>query len=325
MTEILPWQRGPWQGVQKRRAAGRLPHALLCSGVAGLGKLRFANTLAQSLLCSTPDGAGGPCGTCCGCRLFLAGTHPDFKRAEPDEPGKPIKVDSIRELCEFLAYTSQYNGYKIAVVAPADQMNANAANSLLKTLEEPSPNSLLLLVTAYPSRLLATVRSRCQTIAFHAPPRSEAVSWLVSQRAGQGNPELLLSLSDGAPLKALAYAEGGRLANRLTLLDNYQQLLNGHLDPILAAESWAKGDVAEQIQWLIGWHMDMIRLKIIVDPPRLLNPDLRSKLQTIAARHSVRTLYRRLDAAMRLSALSNTPINTQWMLETFLAGCASGS
>jgi DNA polymerase-3 subunit delta' len=173
--------------------------------------------------------------------------------------------------------------------------------------------------------LPATVRSRCQTIAFQRPPLSEASAWLASQPTEPVDIPLLLSLSDGAPLKALAYAEGGRLACRQALLRNYQQVVSGRLDPIQAAEAWVKGDVAEQVRWLIGWHMDMIRLKMAADPPRLLNPDLRPQFQTLAAQQSAKTLYKRLDEALRVHALVATPVNTQWMLETLLADCAAGS
>ncbi|MFO7642692.1 MAG: DNA polymerase III subunit delta', partial [Candidatus Competibacteraceae bacterium] len=166
MDEGLPWHEPLWRQFQQSRAAGRLPHALLLAGPAGLGKLAFAKRLARALLCETPDVEGDACGRCRSCRLFQAGSHPDYRMEQPVEEGKAIRIDPIRELCGFLGFTAQYGGYKIALLEPADRLNLNAANSLLKTLEEPPGDCLLLLVTAHPARLPATVRSRCQKVSF---------------------------------------------------------------------------------------------------------------------------------------------------------------
>ncbi|MEE4376739.1 MAG: DNA polymerase III subunit delta' [Candidatus Competibacteraceae bacterium] len=323
MTELLPWQSAQWQQLWQRQRADRLPHALLLVGPPGLGKLLFAQRLIQALLCESRDEQAISCGSCRSCRLFLSAGHPDCTVAEPSEPNKPIKVDQIRELCAFLGYTSQFGGYKVALVASAEQLNINAANSLLKTLEEPPTNSLLLLVTPFPSRLPATVRSRCQTVIFSEPSTEQALAWLAPRLEQGADSKLMLDLSGGAPLKALDYAADSHLNRRQTLFQCYSQVLDGNEDPISAAETWSAGDVAENLHWLIGWHMDMIRLKMTADPPRLFNPDWRSQLRVLAERSPTRLLFQRLDTVLRLQALCVTSVNPKLMLEAFLASCVN--
>jgi len=315
----LPWHRDPWRRIQQRRAAGRLPHALLLSGPAGLGKGLFARGLARALLCERPDAGGEACGQCRSCRLFRAGSHPDYSVVQPEEDGRIIQVDQIRALCAFLGYTAQYGGYKIALLEPADRLNVNAANSLLKTLEEPPGNSLLLLVTAQPARLPATVRSRCQKIGFDPPAMVAAVPWLAARVQPGIEPETLLEVAGGAPLAALAQADSERWHRRRELFERYEQVLAGRADPIRAAESWTRGDLAENLRWLIGWHTDLIRLKMNSEPPRLSNPDLRPALQRWADQQTPRALFERLDAAVQLHALcTTTQVNAPLLLEAFL-------
>jgi DNA polymerase-3 subunit delta' len=319
MEERLPWHEPLWRQVQQRRAADRLPHALLLAGPAGLGKLAFAKRLARALLCETPDGEGDACGRCRSCRLFQAGSHPDYRMEQPAEEGKAIRIDPIRELCAFLGFTAQYGGYKIALLEPADRLNLNAANSLLKTLEEPPGDCLLLLVTAHPARLPATVRSRCQKVSFVPPPPSVARAWLAARMNGGPDPQVLLDIAGGAPLAALAYADGERWRRRQELVEHYEQVLAGRADPVRAAENWTQGDLAENLRWLIGWHIDLIRLKMNPESVHLGNPDLRAVLRRWADPRSSRALFERLDAAVRLHVwCTTTQVNAALLLEAFL-------
>ncbi len=320
MEERLPWHEPLWRQFQQRRAADRLPHALLLAGPAGLGKLAFAKRLARALLCETPDGEGDACGRCRSCRLFQAGSHPDYRMEQPAEEGKAIRIDPIRELCAFLGFTAQYGGYKIALLEPADRLNLNAANSLLKTLEEPPGDCLLLLVTAHPARLPATVRSRCQKVSFVPPPPSVARAWLAARMNGGPDPQVLLDIAGGAPLAALAYADGERWRRRQELVEHYEQVLAGRADPVRAAELWMQGDVAENLRWLIGWHTDLIRLKMNPDVIHLSNPDLRSVLRRWTDSQPLRALFERLDAAVRSHVwCTTTQVNASLLLEAFLS------
>lgn len=325
MNEILPWQLSQWQRLMESRAVGRLSHALLCRGPAGLGKETFAQQFAQTLLCDQSRTDGGSCGVCRSCRLFRAGTHPDYIRVEPGESGKFIKVDQIRELCSFLGYTSQFRGYKIALLVSAQRMNIHAANSLLKTLEEPPADSLLLLITSLPSQLPATVRSRCQNLIFHLPDPAQALPWLASRLGDSDDPNLLLNLAGGAPLKALNYAKEERLQWRQALFKDFIQVVEGQANPVRAAEFWVKEDIVENLRWLMSWHMDMIRLKMLNDPPRFLNLDLQTPLQHLAEKLPAEVLFRRLDAVIQMHTLSvASQVNLQLMIEAFLGECAGG-
>ena len=167
-TAPFPWQQSAWDGLMRRLGEQRLPHALLLGGGAGLGKRRLAGDLATALLCQTATGPW-PCGQCVGCTLMSAGSHPDFHEIGVEEGSRVIKVDAVRELGRSMGLKSQYGGFRVAIIAPAERMNASAANSLLKTLEEPPAGTVLILVADQPSRLPATVRSRCQRLDVHAP------------------------------------------------------------------------------------------------------------------------------------------------------------
>ena len=181
MNTLLPWQQEQWRNVMERLRAASLPHAILLAGPGGLGKNRFAALLAQTLLCETGAATGRACGHCRSCLLYAADSHPDRRIVAPLEAGKAIVVDQVREAGRYLTQTSQYGGYKTLIITPADQMNVNAANSLLKTLEEPAAWSLILLVSDRPGRLPATVLSRCQRLNFTAPESRQAQQWLVEQ------------------------------------------------------------------------------------------------------------------------------------------------
>lgn len=318
----LPWQQELWRQMQQRRAAGRLPHALLLAGPVGLGKGCFARRLAQAVLCPQPDPAGDACGQCRSCRLWQAGSHPDYRLIQPEEDGKAIKVEQIRLLNTFLSQTAHYGGYKIVLLEPAEQLNSHAANSLLKTLEEPPGAGLWLLVSAQPTRLPATVRSRCQRLRFAPAAPEQAMPWLSARlkpKLGLA-PETLLALAGGAPLAALGLADEARWQRRQTLFTGYVQLLAGQADPVRVAEAWARGDMAEALRWLVDWHSDLIRLKMSSDPPRLTSPDLRAELRRWADAQPARVLMERLDAALRLRALcAATQVNAALLLEGFFS------
>ena len=173
-----------WSAWRRAVVAGRRPHALLIRGPAGVGKRQLADLITNSLLCETST-AALPCGDCRSCRLLHGGVHPDRLVVAPAAPGKAVLVDQIRRLPGFLSLKSQYGAPKVAILPEADRMNVFAANSLLKTLEEPPGDSLLLLVAALPSRLPATIRSRCQSLHVPQPDRPTALEWLRHRGLGE--------------------------------------------------------------------------------------------------------------------------------------------
>ena len=209
--------------------SARLPHALLVYGPRGVGKLALAERVAQLLLC---EGKPKPCGACDGCRWFLGGNHPDFRRIEPEalaklpvtdpeenevkkskQPSIQIKIEQVRELADFLYVRSHRGAMRVALVHPAEDMNENASNALLKGLEEPPAGAMFILVSHRPAQLLPTIRSRCVAVPVPIPPRDAALKWLSAQ--GIKDAERWLAYAGGAPLRALDYAAEAEPLSRL--------------------------------------------------------------------------------------------------------------
>ena len=176
---MYPWQTQQWQHIMQSTS---LPHALLLRGRAGAGKHDFAIEVSQSLLCSKPQQARA-CGACPSCTWFAEGNHPDFRLISPedtdeseDAPKKKfskksqISVVQIRQLIDYLSLSShQVNSQRVILISPAETLNLTSANALLKMLEEPPANTLFLLVTSQPQRLLPTILSRCQAVDMQLP------------------------------------------------------------------------------------------------------------------------------------------------------------
>ena len=245
----LPWQSSQWQHLEALSQSGRLPHAVVLTGARGIGKLRFGLALAQKLLCAQPV-SGTACGECRQCGFLRAGTHPDFKLVTPEEAGKQIKVAQVRELVDFLIHTPQQGGYKVTVIQPAEAMNISAANALLKSLEEPADNTLLILITDAPSRLLATIRSRCQAIPFPVPPWQQALDWLTAVSGTPGQAQELLAEAKGRPLAALDMLASDGLGRRRAMDSDFLAMISGRVGVLTVAEKWLEFELEETLAWL---------------------------------------------------------------------------
>jgi len=292
-ASVLPWQQARWDRVQRLRGGARLPHALLVSGPGGTGEGRFADVLMQALLCTAAT-ERAPCGECHACHEYTAGTHPDAVRIDPEEPGKAIGIDRIRELTGRLNLTSGGRS-KVARIEPAESMTLAAANSLLKTLEEPPGDSVLLLVSERPGRLPATVRSRCQRITFGLPERDSALAWLQEQPEME-QPEYWLDRAGGAPLRALEMAAAG--FDETPLVSALVQALGeGRIDRG-AIDAGSALPLSRSIPVLATAVEDMIRLRSASDPPLRL-PLERRRLGEAAAKVDVRALFDYLDELRR--------------------------
>jgi DNA polymerase-3 subunit delta' len=247
-----PWNEPILESLKAR--VDSLPHALLIHGPRGVGKLALAERMAQLLLCEAADAKLRPCGACEGCRWYLGGNHPDFRRVEPEalaqqpveseseegaaapakkgKPSQEIKIDQVRALADFLNIGSHRARRRVALVHPAEEMNANSANALLKGLEEPPAGAMFILVSHRPARLLPTIRSRCVAVPVPVPVREVSLKWLAQQQAREA--ERWLAYAGGAPVSALEYASSPDNAERLvassiqaggrTLPDDREQL-----------------------------------------------------------------------------------------------------
>lgn len=313
LAQPLPWHDAQWTSIQQRRTAQRLPHALMLTGPAGVGKEQFAARIAAALLCARPDANGEACGACAPCQLFRAGTHPDLRWVAPEEEGKAVRIDAIRDLIAYLSLTSQFGGYKIAVVTPAERMNSAAANALLKTLEEPAPQTLLVLVCARPGALPPTVRSRCQIIGFGVPDQAQALSWLRQQ--GVESPETALEAAGGAPLKAREFAVSGGLQLRTQLLEDLQRLADDKGDPIGLAAHYHGQDGRVMYSWLLSYVTDMIRLAMMPGPAGRRQPDSLGHLARLAQGRNPTHLFQYRDDLLNALWMSDTQVNAQLLME----------
>lgn len=313
----LPWQRAQWTRLLRRVAGGKLHHALLVSGPAGIGKRLLADRLGQMLLCARP-GPEGACGECRSCGLWRAGTHPDCVRLGPEEAGRQIRIAQIRdELTGFLAHTTGIAARKLAVIDPAEAMNTATANCLLKSLEEPAGATHLLLLSDAPMRLLPTVRSRCEHLRLQPPPWEQGLAWLRSQR-GVENAEDLLGAASGCPLGALRIAEAGGLRP----FDRAAELLCRAVEspdhaPLLAGE-WASEDPREVLGWVQLFLLDLGRW--LADPRAARLPRALRHYERLRGRVDAAHVARCLQAdfgAMR-DAVSTANPNRQLLLEALL-------
>ncbi|MCU0766254.1 MAG: DNA polymerase III subunit delta' [Gammaproteobacteria bacterium] len=316
-----PWQAGPWGQMAQARAAGRLGHALLLAGPVGLGKGELAVALARALLCESPAADESPCGRCRSCHLVAVGTHPDLTRLVPEEEGRQIRVEDVRDWRARSALTSQLGGHKVAIIEPADAMNVSAANSLLKTLEEPTPETTQILVTAAPHRLPATIRSRCQRVHVGTPPQEVALRWLRAQRP-DAPAALCLALAGGAPLAALALAEPAVVEARARGVAQFVAVAEGRESPVQVAADWLATDWPRLLGWLAGWLSDLARLRHGAAAP-LHNPDQAAVFQRLAARVDSKVLYGLVDHVLQTRRATGSNLNHQLVLESLLTRWAN--
>jgi DNA polymerase-3 subunit delta' len=269
MKEIYPWQKHDWARLQALR--NRPVHGLLFKGSAGTGKLDLAINYARSLLCQDPGEENSACGQCPSCHWFEQGTHPDFRLLQPEslsldgeetesgkKPSKQVSVAQIRGLADFFGMTAHQGGRRVIVIHPAESMNPNAANALLKSLEEPPPGLLFILVSNKPQQLLPTILSRCLAFALPAPDTGSATRWLAGQ--GVKNPADVLAASGFAPLHALQLDEQLGGAERSMMLRAVRQPAT--LDAFALAEALQKTEQAMVVQWLQQWSYDLATMKL---------------------------------------------------------------
>lgn len=257
----LPWHTQQWQQLYRCHQEGRLAHALLLVGQAGLGKALFATNFAKTLLCKQAVNQMA-CQRCRDCVWVAAGTHPDLCLLATEKASQGIKIDQVRAVIEKLNHTSQA-AYKIIVINPADSLLLAASHALLKSLEEPSERSLFILLTEKIERLLPTLRSRCQVIRFTPPEKSLATAWLAQQLPASTPVDKLYHLSAGAPLLALTYAQQNYYPFYTDLLASLTQLLNQELDPIHCAAHYVKTDAQQLLSTLLNVVSELLKCQLL--------------------------------------------------------------
>ncbi|MFM1987907.1 MAG: polymerase subunit delta [Pseudomonadota bacterium] len=282
-------QELPWHTEVLRRelsALERLPHALLLIGTPGVGKSRYADALAAALLCESPATDGRACGRCGACAWTAAGTHPDLRRLtrEIDGEGKQareIRIGQVRGLSDFLVVGGHRGGRRVVLIDPADAMNTESSNALLKTLEEPGEGLVFVLVTGRPDAIAATIRSRCQVRVLEAPPMDVASAWVQGETgATPQDAATWLGMAGGAPLHAATFAEPGRAAAHRAMLEAIASL--PETPPETAADALQRADARQWLPLLQRWLMDIARCRSGAEPRYF--PGLARRLAELADR-----------------------------------------
>jgi len=258
IAQRLPWHDPQWLRIERSIRSGRMPHALLLRGASGNGKSMFASRLAAVLLCGS---SAPPCETCESCRLCAAGSHPDWidVKLEPDR--REIVIEQIRDLVHSVGLTARFGRYKVVIVNPAELMNRHAANTILKTLEEPPGATVFVLVSSNHAQLLPTIRSRCQIIDFPVADSSVALEWL---RGRVPEPDTALALAHGAPIRAEELSSRGLIDVRSALDRDLDELLAGN-DPAAVASRWKDLGRAAVTQWLADILAERLRRSVLGD------------------------------------------------------------
>ena len=321
---MFTWHEPAWTAWARIRE--RLPHAVLIQSAEGLGEFEFAQGVAQSLLCEKPLKDRRGCGTCAACNWLAQGNHPDFRLLVPEsmapesqeegaEPARKekrseqIRIEQVRELAEFLAVGTHRAGLRVILVYPAEAMNPNTQNALLKSLEEPPPETVFLLVSTQPERLLPTVRSRCLRFTLALPDPGQVTRWLKEQ--GVNQPEAALAGAGGAPLAALKAAESE--ADRSRFIEG---LRNPGFDPIALAETVLRVPPWELVGWLQRWSYDLLlasvagRIRYYLDHEGAINDTSRH-----CEAADIAVNLRRLAQAR---SLARHPLNAKLFIEELL-------
>lgn len=307
---IFPWHTQLWEPLWRLCKDERLPHALLFAGPAGVGKRQFATSFAGAVLCQNPSALGAVCAKCHACCLIQAHSHPDFRVIAPEEEGHAIKIDQIRELSEFIQKTSHQGGYRVVIIQPATAMNTYAANALLKTLEEPTPNTLIILISDQRASLPMTVISRCQQVRFSIPPRDQALAWLNSTLIMDWSP--ILEVTQEAPLLALEWTEKGIWPLYQNFMRDLSLLSNQESDPLQLAVQWKEANMLWVFDMFFHWLIKLIRLEhLTVDADQLNSLHIPTHISATFLWEFAEYLQR-----LRVEALGPFNLNQQLLLES---------
>ncbi|HTD04478.1 DNA polymerase III subunit delta' [Undibacterium sp.] len=333
---LFAWQESAWQQLQQ--FGERLPHAILLHGPEGIGKTLFAEHFAQSLLCETPEQGGHACGHCLSCGWFAQYSHPDYRRVRPEllddeeaagaegeaadtdkkpaksakAPSKEIVINQIRALTDFMNISTHRSGRRVIVLYPAEALNIPAANALLKSLEEPSKNTVFVLVSNSLDRLLPTILSRCHKFGLGMPSKEDALAWLKSQNVGDA--ESWLAQQGGSPLAAydMSQSEG-----RAELDDFLRQLCKpGPEASLKIAEKMQKMDVPTTVSWMQRWLYDLFSCK---QTGRIrYYPRYQKELTALAGRAGSTELMQVIRNTNERQAIASHPLAAKLFIEDML-------
>lgn len=308
-----PWLKEHMASLAAARAADRVPHSLLIHESPGVGGEWLAFWIARLLLCTSEQ---KPCGICTACKNASENRHADLTAVQPTEESRQIRIEQVRDVCAELALTSYQGGYKVGIISPADSMNRFAANALLKTLEEPSRNTILILVASQPSRLPATIMSRCQRINIRPPTREESIEWLKNAK-GPGDWGAVLEVIGDAPLAAMELDPAVVAKLNSEIRQALADVQGGHADPVALAERWSRSELPLRLMCIENWLTERMRPRLTPDPDSVeMRPG--AHLPERASVMNIRTSFGLLDRVRDLKTSLDAPINRSLALESVL-------
>jgi DNA polymerase III subunit delta' len=322
----LPWLTEAQRRLQAALKSGHLPHSLLVLSVPGLGAEQLARWITALALCESLGAR--PCDACPSCRLLRSDSHPDAHIVRLEDDAQQIKIDQIRELIDALALKSYRGGYKVGIIEAAEALNTNGANAFLKTLEEPSADTVLIMIARPNHRLPATIASRCLRLNLRPPTTEDAIAWLKANSPAGNSPtasssavnswHAALALAGGAPLQALQLDAEGLAAIDADMRQCMAELAEGSVDVTLLAERWVRSHPGIRITWLENWITQRVHASLgaatshqTAEPVRLPGALLKPK---------IRALFELLDAARDVRRFASTGMNQQLALEALLVG-----
>jgi DNA polymerase-3 subunit delta' len=313
-AETLPWLADAQARLRRAAVSGRLPHSLLLLGAPGLGADSLAEWTLAFALCEDP--ARRPCGVCPSCLLLRADSHPDAHVVRLEDDAQQIKVDQVRGLIEALALKSYRGGYKVGLILGAETLNTNGANAFLKTLEEPTQNTLLIMTARPTHRLPATIASRCLRLVLRPPGREAGEAWLRTHAPPCPDWQPALALAGGAPLLAAEFQTEGLVSLDTQMRASLEQLAAGSVDISLLAEAWAKNAPGLRVLWLENWITTRVRQALGAVDSRKTAESV--GLPGALLKPKIRGLFRLLDAVRQFRRLTPTGMNQQLALEALL-------
>ena len=331
---LLPWQEDSWQQLQAM--VPKMPHAVLFHGAQGIGKVAFVTAFAKSLLCESRAADGHACGTCVSCGWFDHYNHPDYRRIRPEAlddgdagddggdeeagtkstakktPSKDIKIDQVRALSGFMNVSTHRSGKRVVLLYPAEHLTTEAANAILKTLEEPPPNTVFLLVTHHVDDLLPTILSRCRLFALPLPAKNAALTWL--QQQGVADADVWLAEQGGAPLAAFEASQGDGREAANTLL---QYLTRPDIDAALkTADKLQKVAMADLVGWYQRWLYDLFSYKLSTTVRYY--PRYQKEIGVLSGRVDVAVIAKALKVANERRAVADHPLSPKLAIESML-------
>jgi len=315
------WQTKIWQQFCLAKKSNHLPHALLLQGAENTGKLKFANSVVKSLLCEAQDKQDQPdeqdncvaCHQCRSCKTYAANSNPDYLHIDLIEDKQQISIDQIRAMNVFLTLSRSFNTYRVVLISNAERMNKNAANGLLKSLEEPADNSVIILLTSQASVLLPTIKSRCQILHLPTPNKQQTIEWLQHKTGKNSQFQQELEIAQGKPLAALE-VDDELIAMRSDLLSDVLNIVHEKSSIIDIAKKWHKQDRNRLLDWQIGWITYLLSAQYKAVPDDQGTERL-AELKNNILLHSLWDLY---DQLLKQKKIVHTSVNPLIFIENML-------